>query len=66
MIVNLKKSDKPGKKFVVDIYDSKRPADKVYFGDSDYEDYTTHRDDNRKERYITRHKSREDWTKKGI
>lgn len=69
MIVNLKKSDIPGKKFVVDIYDSKPPyfnADKVYFGDSRYEDYTTHKDDKRKERYIARHKSTEDWTKRGI
>ena len=30
------------------------------------EDYTTHKDPERKERYISRHKAREDWTKSGL
>lgn len=65
MIVKIKKSDKSGKKFVAEIHDGS-DIDKVYFGDSRYQDYTTHRDDKRKERYIARHRSTEDWTKRGI
>ena len=36
-----------------------------HFGDSRYEDYTTHGDDKRKSSYLARH-WKEDWTKKGI
>ena len=34
----------------------------IHFGAKGYQDYTTHHDDQRKERYIKRH-SNEDWTK---
>jgi hypothetical protein len=51
-------SDKPEKKFVVVTPSSKR----VYFGASGYEDYTIHKDADRKMRYIQRHQRREDWT----
>ena len=36
-----------------------------HFGDNRYEDYTTHKDDKRKENYLARH-WKEDWSKKGI
>ena len=36
------------------------------FGATGYEDYTTHHDDSRMDRYLKRHKENEDWTKKGI
>lgn len=39
---------------------------KVHFGASGYSDYTLHGDEKRKERYISRHKSRENWSKSGI
>ena len=40
---------------------------KVYFGAVGYDDFTTtHKDPLRKERYIARHKNREDWTRTGI
>ena len=51
-------SDKPEKKFFVVTQSSKR----VYFGASGYEDYTIHKDVDRKMRYIQRHQRREDWT----
>ena len=35
---------------------------KVSFGASGYEDYTTHGDAERKERYLKRHKKNEDWS----
>jgi hypothetical protein len=56
------KSDKPDKKYYI-ITDSLR---KVYFGDSNYEDYTMHKDPKRKEAYIRRHMNNEDWSKSGI
>jgi hypothetical protein len=39
---------------------------KVSFGATGYSDYTKHKDPERKQRYVTRHKSREKWTKNGI
>lgn len=34
---------------------------RVQFGARGYEDYTTHRDDARKKRYLDRHRRNEDW-----
>lgn len=34
----------------------------VQFGAKGYEDFTTHKDESRKQRYITRHQANEDWT----
>ena len=51
------KSDKDGKKFYIITNDNK----KVYFGAAGYEDFTTHKDEARKQRYINRHKKNEDW-----
>jgi hypothetical protein len=42
---------------------------KVYFGDSNYSEYTIHKDESdeaRKQRYINRHKKNENWTKSSI
>lgn len=33
----------------------------VHFGADGYEDFTTHKDEKRKQRYIDRHHKREDW-----
>ncbi len=46
------KSDKPGKKCYIITERNK----KVYFGASGYSDFTIHKDEARKERYIDRHK----------
>jgi hypothetical protein len=51
------KSDKDGKKFYIITNDNK----KVYFGATGYEDFTTHKDETRKQRHISRHKKNEDW-----
>jgi len=37
----------------------------VKFGDNRYEDFTIHKDPERKMRYIKRHESREDWSETG-
>ena len=52
------KSDKPDKKYFIITNTGKR----VYFGAAGYEDFTTHKDEERKQRYITRHKKNEDFT----
>lgn len=36
------------------------------FGDNRFSDYTMHKDPDRRERYLTRHKKNEDWNKSGI
>ena len=55
-------SNKPNKKYYIITATGK----KVYFGAKGYEDFTTHKDEERKQRYITRHQAREDWGKSGI
>ena len=37
----------------------------VHFGDNRYEDYTTHKNNKRRDNYISRH-SNEDWSKSNI
>ena len=56
------KSDKPNKKYYIITNDNK----KVYFGASGYSDFTIHKDEARKQRYINRHKNNEVWSKSGI
>jgi len=55
-------SDKPNKKYYIITNDNK----KIYFGQAGASDYTIHKDDERKLRYIKRHQSNEDWSKYGI
>ena len=38
----------------------------VHFGAAGYEDYTMHHSFQRYENYISRHRSRENWTKSGV
>ena len=60
MGVVLTKSKKPGKKYDARIDGSKT----VSFGQKGASDFTKHKNSDRKERYIDRHKN-EDWTKYG-
>lgn len=55
-------SDKPNKKYFIITSNNK----KIYFGSAGMSDYTIHKDPERKQRYINRHQSRENWTKSGI
>jgi hypothetical protein len=61
MIVYLSRSTRPDKKYMVKI-DNRT----IHFGQLGYSDYTKHRDKERMKRYISRHKSRENWNKSGI
>ena len=61
MNITITKSDKPDKKYMALVNNKK-----VHFGSKPYQDMTQHKDEDRKDRYIQRHKKREDWTKSGI
>ena len=39
---------------------------KIYFGQYGASDFTIHKDEARRQRYIERHKNRENWKKSGI
>ena len=60
--VVIKKSNKKGKKLmaVFTLKDGKKKT--THFGAEGMSDYTIHKDPKRKERYMKRHRKREDWT----
>lgn len=53
-------SDKPTKKYFIITNENK----KVYFGSAGMSDFTIHKDEKRKLRYINRHKKNENWNDK--
>ena len=57
MNIEIKRSKKAGKKFDA-VIDGKKT---VSFGATGYSDYTQHKDPERKQRYINRHKKAENW-----
>lgn len=61
MRVVIEKSEKPGKKYQAVVGNKI-----IHFGASGYSDYTKHKDLERKQRYIARHKAREDHSKQGM
>ena len=50
-------AENPKKRYMVITPDNKA----IQFGDSEYENYTIHKDDDRKIAYLKRHSPREDW-----
>ena len=56
------KSEKPNKKYYIITNNNK----KIYFGQAGASDFTIHKDEARKQRYINRHKNNEVWSKSGI
>jgi len=62
MKVVIKRSPKHDKKLVAIFYDQYGVKTKTtHFGAKGMSDYTIHKDPIRKERYIERHKNRENW-----
>jgi hypothetical protein len=60
--VQLSRATAVGKKWKMTFYDKMRKKIKsVQFGQVGYEDFTTHGDLQRKQNYIQRHKSSENW-----
>jgi hypothetical protein len=60
MLATIVNSNRKDKKYTaIIVSDSKVKT--IHFGASGYEDFTTHGDDIRKDKYIKRHQKREDW-----
>lgn len=62
MSYKLEQSNRKGKRYKITTPDGKS----IHFGSDQHENFTMHGDKTRRKRYISRHKKREDWTKKGI
>ena len=60
MKVDIKKSTRTGKKMMAIFYENDKKLKTIHFGDSNYSDYTIHKDESRKKLYIDRHRSSED------
>ena len=61
MKVIIKKSTNEKKKYMAIFYENKKKIKTTHFGAAGMSDYTKHKDKSRKKRYISRHKSRENW-----
>jgi hypothetical protein len=60
-------SNNPKKKYMIKYYNSKTGnINTIHFGAAGMSDFTIHKDKNRKNRYIGRHQSRENWSQNGI
>ena len=60
--IQLLKSKVDGKKYTAIFYDEKRSKIKtVHFGSAGMSDFTKHKDEERKQRYIARHSANENW-----
>ncbi len=58
MNIIITKSTRKDKKLMAIIDNNKT----IHFGATGYEDFTTHKDEKRKQNYMTRHKKNENWT----
>jgi hypothetical protein len=59
--VEIKKSTRTGKKLMAIFYDGDKKVKTIHFGAVGYSDYTIHKDEARRQRYIDRHRKSEDW-----
>ena len=58
----LKRSTRKDKKYMAIFYDDNRKKIKTtHFGASGMSDFTIHKDEDRKQRYLDRHKANENW-----
>ena len=60
--VVIKKSTNPKKKYMAIFYEDGKKIKTTHFGARGMSDYTKHKDKARKQRYMNRHKVREDWS----
>ena len=63
--LSLKRSDKPGKKYMVELETASGRTKTIHFGDASLKDYTLFSAEERmerKRRYLARHSAREDWS----
>lgn len=60
--VEIKKSTRKEKKMMAIFYDNDKKVKTIHFGAHGYEHYSDgHKDEERRKRYIDRHRSSEDW-----
>ena len=62
-LIYIKKSTRKGKKMMAKFEYKNGNHRTIHFGSSDYSDLTIHKDNERKKRYIARHKKKENWNK---
>ena len=63
VFVQLSKSDQEGKKYKAVFYNENRQKIKTtHFGESGMSDFTKHKDEDRKQAYLERHKKNEEWS----
>ena len=66
MQVALMKSTRADKKYMVKVDGSEARIRAIHFGANGYGDFTTHKDERRKAKYLARHRTTEDWSVAGI
>jgi hypothetical protein len=59
--VIIKKSTNSKKKYMAVFYENGKKKKTTHFGCAGMSDYTKHKDPDRKQRYMNRHKRRENW-----
>ena len=59
--INIVKSKREGKKYDAIIHKPDGKSKTISFGAKGYSDFTIHKDEERKQRYIDRHKKNERW-----
>lgn len=59
-LVKIVRSPKKDKKYMA-VFEKDGRTKSIHFGATGYSDFTKHHDVERKKRYITRHRSRENW-----
>ena len=61
MKVEIKKSTNSKKKYMAVFYEGDKKIKTTHFGCAGMSDFTKHKDEARKQRYMNRHKTRENW-----
>jgi len=64
MRVEIKPSTSKGKKYTAIFYDGDKKVKTTHFGSAGMSDFTKHGDEERKQRYLDRHRARENWNDK--
>jgi len=64
MRVEIKPSTSKGKKYMAIFYTGDKKVKTVHFGSAGMSDFTKHGDEERKQRYLDRHRKNENWNDK--
>ena len=65
-VVYLQSSEAKGKKYTAVVFQAGRKLKTIHFGSAGMSDFTINKDPERMNRYIDRHKKRENWDISGI